>query len=190
VRDPTTLPPWECRTEREKREFTEWSIAELILLDQRLHPDDHQQSDYVVPAEVYRRHRQKQKLDRAKAAACDGDLGPLRALYPEIAEFIHEPKRPRGQRRSYRKPGVNVWEKIGAERPDAAVESVRHLREIWRRHYGRWKRRYDDHPTAEEIAAAFHDCSVDEITQAAARRHRQRYRRQRRMSSRRALESR
>jgi hypothetical protein len=179
VRDPTLpqrLPPWKCRTEREKQAFLEWSLAELVLLDERLHPDDHQQSDYDVAPEVYRRHRSEQKLYSAKAAARNGDLKPLRALYREIAEFIHEPKRPRGQRRSYHNKG-GVLEAY-ASRCDDAVESVRQLREIiWPEHYRRRKRRYDDGPTAEEIAAKFHDCTVDEVKEAMARRHRRRHRR-------------
>ena len=52
-----------------------------------------------------------------------------------------------------------------------AVDIVRELREvIWPKHYGRWKRRRDDGPSAEEIAGAFCGLTADEV-RAAIKAH-------------------
>jgi hypothetical protein len=161
------LPPWKATCERERKWMIEWSIAEIIALD-----NQHQRDD--VPQSVWENIPPPSRDERLKAAkrrARRGDLSPLRRLYPEIAEYIHEPKRVRGQRRPYvmaLQEGENVYSWAHrAQAEGMAVDIVRELREIvWPQHYGRWKRRRDDGPSAEEIAGVFCGLTADEVRAA------------------------
>ena len=142
-----------------------WAIDEIVALDNQRQRDD-------VPQSVWKNippPSRDMRLQAAKKRARRGDLVPLRELYPEIAEFIHEPKRVRGQRRPYVKPmkgDTYSWaHRKQAER--MAVDIVRELREIiWPKYYGRWKRRRDDGPSAEEIAGVFCGLTADEVRAA------------------------
>ena len=93
----------------------------------------------------------------AKTSARVGNLKPLRKLLsiidPEIAGFINEPPRVRGQRR----PQGSSWEQMQAQSDaDDMARNVERVREIWKRHYrGRWKRHAGDGPSATEIVAAY-----------------------------------
>ena len=144
----------------------EWSIAEIVALDNQRQRDD-------VPQSVWKNIPPPSRDMRLQSGEGTrpphGDLVPLRELYPEIAEFIHEPKRVRGQRRPYVKPmkgDTYSWAaREQAER--MAVDIVRELREIiWPKYYGRWKRRRDDGPSAEEIAGVFCRLTADEVRAA------------------------
>ena len=91
-------------------------------------------------------------LSMAKVCAHRGDLTPLRKLLPSIAEFLHEPRRVRGQRRT---PQKDPFAQLVKSEFDRDVERVRC---IWRENYdGRWKRHSSDGPSAEEIAHAYRD---------------------------------
>jgi hypothetical protein len=147
----------------------EWCCAELDGLDgfiDGLIDDDDTKKDWTVSPEVLYGER----LERAKQHARRGNLGPLRKLFPEIAEFIHEPKRVRGQRRPYtkRRGGVDGLRRALASLAEQrAVDSVRQLRAIiWPRYYGRWKRRPEDGPSAEEIAAVRCGLTMDQVQRA------------------------
>jgi hypothetical protein len=166
------LPPWFARSERDKLWMIEWCHAELVALDNQLHPDS--ERTWELSPEALRQNWLRQRLERAKAAARDGDVAPLRELYPEIAEFIYPYRRKQGERRSYRKPGWNVWEEYGREGLlDAAIDDVRQLRtKIWPRHYGRSKRRINDGPSAEAIAGELRGLSEDEVKAAIKARSR------------------
>jgi hypothetical protein len=159
------LPPWFARNERDKRWMVEWCHAELVALDWSMHPYELKQGDRPKALD--------QRLRLAKAAARDGDVGPLRRLYPEIVEYIHA-KRKQGERRSYRKPDWCCWEEFGrVALLDAAIDDVHQLRtKIWPRHYGRSRRRIDDGPSAEAIAGALHGLSEDEVKAAIKARSR------------------
>jgi hypothetical protein len=143
--------------------MVEWSIAELDGLDAAFndaHADDANKDWTPSPEVLWRGH-----LEAAKQHARCGNLGPLRKLFPDIAEFIHEPKRVRGQRRP-RRYVEDVFLRYARRMAEQrAVESVRQLRGIiWPRHYGRVKRR--DGPSAEEIAAIRCGLTVDEVRRA------------------------
>ena len=92
-------PPWKATCEREREWMIEWAIAEIVALDNQRQCDDVPQSVWENIPPPSRDMRLQAAKKRAPA-----HLVPLRGLYPEIAEFIHEPKRVRGQRRPYVKP--------------------------------------------------------------------------------------
>ena len=126
-------PPWKATCKREREWMIKWAIAEIVALDNQRQCDDVPQSvwENIPPPS------RDMRLQAAKKRARRGDLVPLRGLYPEIAEFIHEPKRVRGQRRPYVKPmkgDTYSWNRREqAER--MAVDIVRELREIiWPKH--------------------------------------------------------
>jgi hypothetical protein len=148
MRDPipqkVKLPPWESRDKRDVDAMIKWSIAELILLDR---DDD---VNWVESPDAMPDRFRRALLEKAKTAARNGDPALLRKLYPDIAEFIYAYKRPRGQRKSYRPKGWNAWKDFSLEQAlDMAIDDMRLLRTVWRKHYNRWKRRTA--PSAEDI---------------------------------------
>ena len=80
----------------------------------------------------------------------------------QIAEFIHEPKRVQGQRRSYPRDPVKAFTRYGQE---PLVEDVKRVRALWKQYYGLWKRSQGQ-VSAEEIVAVRHDCSPEKVEQA------------------------
>jgi hypothetical protein len=166
------LPPWTASSQRDRERFLEWSISQLEALDAEFDAKDSEYPyDYSAyydwmtsPAELH-----KERLARAKASALfDGNLKPLRKLYPEIAEFLHEPPRKRGQHRPRRNNAV--WRQLYM---DLVIDDVRRLREIiWPKHFGKWKRRRNDAPSAEAIAAARRGLTEDEVIEAIKLRSR------------------
>jgi hypothetical protein len=141
--------------------MTEWCIAELDALDafiDGLVYDDDAEKDWTV----YPKVPDGQRLESAKQDARRGNLRPLRKLFPEIAEFIHEPKRVRGQRRPYVRDPFGRHARGEAEQ--RAVDSVHQLRAIiWPRYYGRKKRR---DALAEEVAATRCGLTVEQVRRA------------------------
>ena len=97
-------------------------------------------------------------LNAAKQAARRGDPGPLSSLLPDLAEFLHEPKRVRGQRRPHRQLiGGNAFSDYGANLVGLSITwDTERVRAIWKREYKRWKRHRDEHPHAEEIVRAYY----------------------------------
>src|SRR5262249_19799273 len=96
----------------------------------------------------------KTAINDAKA----GDVEPLRKLLrkaglPELADLTRSPERgPGGYRRA---PNTLVeW----------AVEDAHYIRhELWPQEYGFKRRSRDNHPSAESIAAAFHNVDVEKV---------------------------
>jgi hypothetical protein len=145
---PTALPPWQATSERERQQMVEWVIEQLngqdAEYDMLQYALDEERDYYApLPVEEQCRLRFKEAIRRARR---HDDVELLRRLYPEIAEFIHPPKRPRGRRRSYPK---DVWGRYAA---DGIVDDVKRVRELWRVNYGKWKR-HGLRPTAEQIVA-------------------------------------
>ena len=106
MRSDRGLPPWKATCEREREWMIEWSIAEILALDKERQHDDVPQSAWENIPPPSRDMCLRAAKERARR---NGDLAPLRALYPEIAEFIHEPKRVRGQRRPYESMGGDPY---------------------------------------------------------------------------------
>jgi hypothetical protein len=149
---PLTLPkpPWWSQNERDALAMTAWveerlkrRLAEKLNamaaeLDASL-GDRVAFDDKTLTAQVTH-----YTLDEALAEAAAGEVEPLRALYPTIADYIHPPKRERGQRRWHRDRKL-----------ESAVDDVRFIRQLWKREYGHYKRAVDNPPFAIEIAANF-----------------------------------
>jgi hypothetical protein len=151
----TALPPWIATCERERDQMVRWVIAQLDTQDaedgMRQHELDATR-DYCAPLPV----EELQRL-RFEEVIRRGDVETLRRLYPEIAKFIHRPKRPQGRRRSYPR---NNWGHYWAS---MIADDVRRVREIWKANYdGKWKRR-GLRPTAEEIVAERRGLTKDDV---------------------------
>ena len=165
------LPPWTASSQRDQDRFLEWSIDQLEVLDAEAELEAQEfeaNADFYAalsPAEL-----RAAALREAKAKAYDDNLEPLRKLYPEIAEYINKRKRVRGERRSYVSQKYRAdpfGEFARAYTKSEAIKDVRRLRKIiWPKFYGRSKRRVDDGPSAEAIAAARYGLTEDEIQKA------------------------
>ena len=83
----------------------------------------------------------------AIAHARVGDLWLLRRIYPQLAEFLHPPKLPRGKHD--RRAPQFVAHKA------QALDTVKRVKALWRKHYRRRKRGRYDGITAIEIAARY-----------------------------------
>jgi hypothetical protein len=111
----------------------------------------------MPPAEITERAER-----RAIEEAGHGSIEPLRNAHPHLASFLHLPQRKRGQRF----PKVN-------DKLMRAVADVSRIRNLWRRHFGRVKRRHGE-LSAEEIAAEGHKLDVEKVRTALAHRARHR----------------
>jgi hypothetical protein len=157
----TALPPWEAVDARGRRAMMEWVIAQLDAQDgeDEMRQDElDAERNYHAPLPLA--EQQRLRFEEAIRRARGGNVGSLRRLYPEITEFIHPPKRPRGRRRKY--PRDN-WGRYAASMIAADVKRVR---ELWKANYkGKWKRR-GLRPTAEEIVAERRGWTEDEVIAA------------------------
>jgi hypothetical protein len=165
------LPPWTASSQRDQERFLEWSIGQLEALDAEAELEAQEfeaNADFYAalsPAEL-----RAAALRDAMRKARYNNLEPLRKLYPEIAQYINEPKRVRGQRRSYtsQKYFANPFIEVARAYTESwAIQDVRRLREtVWPKFYGRSKRRRDDAPSAEAIVAARYGLTEDEVRKA------------------------
>jgi hypothetical protein len=165
--DPVAAPPFYTRDKRARDLLKAWTIAQLWLLDEEA--DAGRRYDLLLTPEG----RARTQYAVAKSSARCGDLKPLRAFLvsllrdPEIAEFIAEPRRPRGRRR----PQKTVKPFILRASKYSAVVTVKRVQQIWQRQYRKWKRR---DRLAMEIAAEYCGLSEDEVEEALKRRKRTR----------------
>jgi hypothetical protein len=163
----STLPRWHARNASERQAMIDWVIAELVWRDAQLSDYFSQapQSAYRMSRQAFARSQYRSAIDSARY----GDLEPLRKLFPEHAEFIHEPPRTRGQHKPKRLTGT-AWIKqyVADTEADLAVRVVKEIREIWREHYkGQFKRqRYHNDVSAEDIAGVYLDMTYDEVVAA------------------------
>lgn len=166
--DPVAAPPFYTRDKRARDLLKAWTIARLWLLDEEA--DAGRRYDLLLTPEG----RARTQFAVAKTSARSGNLEALRAFLvnitgdPEIAEFIAEPRRPRGQRRPQKtveKPFILRASK------HSAVVTVKRVQQIWQRQYCKWKR---CDRLAAEIAAEYCGLPEDEIEEALKRRKRTR----------------
>ncbi len=95
----------------------------------------------------------KALLDAALTSAHGGNLAPLRRLFPELAKFLHEPPRKRGQHRRTQTAAPVVAKRWVTQSSLAqAVADRRRIPQLWREHFGKTYRGKEQ-PTAAEIAA-------------------------------------
>jgi hypothetical protein len=114
------------------------------MLDRMDDVDWYQSCLVHIPPEILTAERD----DRfAIAEAEHGNIKPLRRAYPQLAPFLHLPKRERGKRF----PKVNY--KVRHAKYEVSL-----IRGLWRRHFGRVNRRRGE-LSAAEIAAE--RCGVD-----------------------------
>ena len=154
--DPT-LPPWKASTERDRKALMNFTLAELLRYDALVEEEDFEKHDHYalnkLPSPPAR-----DLPTAAKAEARRGNLKPLRTLYPEIAEFIAEPKRKRGERRP-----PDPFARITNTR--WVADTVRRVRQIWSEHYGGWKRPSTD-TLMIEIVAKYLELSEAQVRRA------------------------
>jgi hypothetical protein len=164
--DQSAAPPFDTRDKRARNALKDWTVARLWLLDGEA--DAGRRYDLLLTPEWGART----EYARAKSSARSGNLEALRAFLvsvtgdPEIAEFIAEPRRPRGQHR----PQKTVKPSMRASMYSAVV-TVKRVRQIWRRQYDKWKR---SDRLAEEIAAKYCGLTIDEVEEALNRQTRTR----------------
>ncbi len=106
-----------------------------------------------IPPEVLAESAERRPIEEAER----GNINPLRDAYPHLTPFLHPPKRRRGQRLPKAKPK-------GLE---AAVADVSRIRDLWRQHFGRVKRRQGE-LSAEEIAAERNKLEFEKVRTALA----------------------
>jgi hypothetical protein len=146
------LPPWEPRKnrsradqERNHRWMTRWVNEELDRMTWEETRKDLAGENALTPLEY-----KSWAIERAK----DGNIYPLRDIYPDLAPFLHPPKLKRGQR---------FPKYVGYDPLQAAAKDVKRIRALWQKHYGKKNRPRDDPLTAEGIAAARHEIGVDAL---------------------------
>lgn len=165
--DQIAAPRFVTRNKRERDALSSWTMARLHQLDE--HAQEGRLSHLLLEPVVHARR----EYAVAKSSARFGNLQPLRAFLvtiigdAEIAEFIAEPCRPRGRRRSH----GTLKQGISREIKHSAVVTVKQVQQIWQRQYRKWKR--SDH-LAEEIAAEWWGLSEDDVEEALKRRKRTR----------------
>jgi hypothetical protein len=143
VADRERIPPWASDSTWMKRWVKEYLADWEALLERhnRVHHDDVKTSDPPSSTDI---------LWATLKAEYDGDLEPLKKLYPQHAEFIRDRKRGRGKH--LRKPNPRL---------EKALFAVVMIRDLWIETYGKWKR-FGIRPTAEEIAGEF--CGIHKVS--------------------------
>jgi hypothetical protein len=161
--DQCAAPPFDTRDERARISLKNWTIAQLRLLDEA--EDAGRRYDLLET----RKGRARREYSVAKSSARRGNLARLREFLvrlmddPEIAQFIAEPRRPRGRRR----PQMAPKQSISFYSKHLAVVTVKRVRQIWERQYHKWKR---SDRLAIEIAANYCEVSEEEVEEALKRR--------------------
>ena len=125
--------------------MVDFVVGELIYLDTR-NEELNQKNDYYA---VKVKQTAADRLQLAKAnARYYGNFTALRALYPEISEFINEPKRKRGEKRP-----PNPLTTYANDHTREVAATVKQIRKIWLDHYGKWKRPANDDLSRRIVAA-------------------------------------
>jgi hypothetical protein len=154
-------PPFKASNAAERQAMIDWVITRLCQEDE-IADEQHNRWDGTFPPGALL----ESKLLCAKWLARQGEpvlLGRLISEIlddPELAEFVGEPKRVRGQRKPYRgktdDDGKNPFEIFGEQSKfDLARTTVKRIRLIWRYDFGRVKRHASDGASAEEIAGFY-----------------------------------
>lgn len=158
-------PAWDTPDERTQAWLMAWTCAELDRVDieqQQDETDDDRalRSFLQLPPEARRDAIERARLPLAKARRRYGDLGPLRKLYPELAETFAPPSDWKQTLRRQEQAGLRT-------RKAQAVADYHRIEAIWHKAYGH--RRRHKPPTADEIAAARHDLRPQDVEEARKR---------------------
>ena len=129
------LPPWKPNRDRRYRQkITDWTNWQL----------DRAPFEEIKPNYMPLPFEWLSNGGPEIVAAEKGDIAPLRRKFPQLAAFLHLPKRGHGKRLP-----IKQWCDHDPAR-FAALE-VEEIKALWQRHYGKRVRRFK--PTAVEIAA-------------------------------------
>jgi hypothetical protein len=155
-------PPFKASNAAERQAMIDWVIMRLREEDELADEHHNRWDGTYAPGALL-----KSELDRAKGLARRGEPAPLGRLIseilddPELAEFVGEPKRVRGQRKPYRgktdDDGKNPFEILIEHLKFDLAWTVERIRRIWRHDFHRVKRHASDGATAEQIAGVYRD---------------------------------
>ena len=173
------LPPWIASNQRDNKLMALWLNERLDevqkgLLDNlsvdfdnlfdhgNLSVDDDPQFAFFWEEIQARRKAGGKEIYEAQ----QGNIEPLRKLYPHIAEFIHLPKRP-GKGTHFQKSQYNVERPIFADLKKRALTfaawDVATIRDLWERWYPKKKRSNPSALSAEDFAAMRHRVDVNKL---------------------------
>lgn len=97
-------------------------------------------------------HEAYLRKEAIRLARDHGDLEQLRALYPELKDFLKKPDRPEGRRfhpNKFQEAMKEVWGNATVAR---VVQDAARIRKLWLDHFG-WKNSRPGYWKAEEFAA-------------------------------------
>jgi hypothetical protein len=158
------LPPLTARNERDRENMEAWVTRKLEDIDDALLASLNAAA--AGNEENERRLTEFLESDEAEIHAAErGNIEPLRAKYPQLARFLHLPKRSgKGDKFPPRKDYIAS----GYEMPDGEVVDGNNLtfacadvpviRALWKMHFNRRPKGY---ATPEEIAA--HRWSIENV---------------------------
>lgn len=146
------LPPWQARSPRERLLMIDWVHSKLE--DEHIRIMKEANARGCTPEELHWFFNLGPEIQSAR----NGDIEPLRKRLPHIAEFIHRPKRKRGQRFPKRT--------VDFDKAKAAALLVPQIRALWLQNYGKRNRPASRGPSAEEIAARYFGAEVEDVVRA------------------------
>jgi hypothetical protein len=158
------LPPLKARNDRDKGRMEAWVNRKLDEIDDAL-TEVYWASMGDAAAGEQRKKAFEEFIESDTAeihAAEHGDIEPLRAKYPQLARFLHLPKRSgKGDRFPPRKDFIAPkyempdGEVVDGQNLTFACWDVPVIRELWKTHYE--KVRLRGYHAPEEIAARRHN---------------------------------
>jgi hypothetical protein len=139
VGDDLPMPPQPAWTGDDEAMYR-WCFA---MLEKELEEKDVHDEEWI---------RENNAYVRACVAFQQGNPAPMRELYPHLAEFIHPPPPQRGQ---HRRPETQTKE--------FALDLVKRVNALWRKHYGRGQRRQSDGIGAIAIVSRYLDLDETKV---------------------------
>jgi hypothetical protein len=174
-REKDDKPPFFAKDEKERRWMYDWVCSRL---------DDDAAENFwrgthldglleEEAREVYERIARWGSRAAALRAAHGGDIEPLKARFPDIAEFISRLPMPHGKHRT--KPAARRWPYPPSPEPaegrrdriELAVAELAIVRAIWRTYYHRQNR--PEQMKAEEIVAERWGVELEEVAERLKR---------------------
>jgi hypothetical protein len=141
--------PWRARNQADREAMTGWvheqlNIRREIICDSKPHADiSFRDLNYQL----------------ALVAAWGGNMQPLRALKPDLAPFLHPPKRGRGEYRRRRGPDY-----VPPGFFQLVKEEMKYVDHLWKKYFGRTRRNRLDGPSKLDILKARYELTEKEIS--------------------------
>ena len=157
----TQKPRWESTDENL---WLAWVNEQFDALDAQAEVTANERALYAsfrflasLPPTAQREAFRKMGIPAARARwYYDGEVAPLRKLFPEVAETFVPP--PRWQQRHRQRDHA-----IKRQLLRLAVRDVYRIRKLWHGEYGMWKRPIKLKPSAAKLAALRNDFSEHEL---------------------------